>query len=493
MPVLNSETTSVSHSDSNSVSTSNSKPKLRLKEIARWMEARFEGEDKIISGIAIDSRTLSDNELFFALVGERVNGHDYIEEVTRRQAAGIVISQPVESLIPQLYVKDTRLALGQLGKHYRDQFKMPMAAITGSYGKTTVKEMLASILSVAGPGFATRGNLNTEIGVPLTLLQLTEAHQWAVIEMGARKIGDIAYLMEIAKPTVALINNAGIAHIEMFGSENAVRNAKGELFSSLSEEGTAVINIEDPHLPYWKSLLKGQNIFSFGSGSLAQLRLSKIQYGSESSIFKLSYQNQEIMVTLFAPGEHNVRNAMGAAATALAMGASLASVKVGLEKFRPVSGRLQFITGISNLKIIDDTYNANPVSMRAALSVLASQPGQKFFVMGDMLELGKYAESWHQDIGEEAKRLGIHKMYGIGKLTMNAIIGFGDNGKHYEDKKSLMNDLINDIKEIKDIKDTKQNGSHDVTVLVKGSRGMRMEEVVSVLQNPDTILGKLTC
>lgn len=486
MPVLKPETTPEKLLESNP----HSKPILKLKEIAQWMDARLEGEDKIISGVAIDSRSLTANDLFFALVGERVNGHDYIEEVTRKNAAGIVVSQTVSSEIPRLYVKDTRLALGQLGKHYRDQFAIPMAAITGSYGKTTVKEMLASILSTFGPGFATQGNLNTEIGVPLTLLRLKEAHQWAVIEMGARKTGDIAYLMEIAKPTVALINNAGIAHIEIFGSEHAVRDAKGELFSGLSADGIAVMNIEDPHLAYWKSLLKGQKIFSFGSGSLAELRITKIQYFCQSSTFILSYQNQDVRVTLPAPGEHNVRNAMGAAATALAMGASLASVKMGLEKFRPVSGRLEFVTGMLNTNIIDDTYNANPVSMRAALSVLAAQPGQKFFVMGDMLELGKYAESWHQDIGEEAKRLGIHKMYGIGTLTHHAVVGFGDCGKHYQDKKCLINELIRDIQ---DNKDFNQNTSKEVTVLVKGSRGMHMEEVVSALQNPDTILGKPTC
>lgn len=442
--------------------------KISLKLIAHWMRADLEGEDRSVSGVAIDSRTVSDNELFFALVGERVNGHDYIEEVARKNAAGIVASQKVTTAIPRLYVRDTRHALGLLGKNYREQFNMPMAAITGSYGKTTVKEMLASILAVESVGLATQGNLNTEIGVPLTLLQLKDSHQWAVIEMGARKQGDIGYLMDIAQPTVALINNAGVAHIEVFGSELAVRNAKGELFSHLSPEGIAVMNEMDPHISYWKSLLKGQTVFTFGESQQAQLKISSVHYAPQNSTFKLKHQNQEIEVTLFTPGEHNVKNALSAGATALAMGASLQAVKKGLEKFRPVSGRLQFIKGIREITMIDDTYNANPDSMRAALAVLAAQPGMRYFVMADMLELGDFKESWHRDIGFDAKRLGIHKMFGFGPITRHACSAFGENAQHYEDKNSLIHDL-------------KKGLNKDVTILVKGSRGMHMEDVIKEL------------
>lgn len=456
---------------------------IRLTEAAQWMHAKFAGEDKPITGVAIDSRALSENELFFALIGERSNGHDFIEEATRKRAAGVVVSQTVNSELPQLYVEDTCRALGNLARGYRKQFNLPMAAITGSYGKTTVKEMLARILAVEGPVLATQGNLNTGIGVPLTLVRLTPEHRFAVIEMGARKKGDIRYLMELANPTVALINNAGIAHIEIFGSENDVRNAKGELYAGLREDGIAVLNAEDPHLSYWQSLLRGQTVFTFGFGTTADLRISGVQSSNQDSHFKLHYQDQTLPIKLQALGEHNVRNSLAAAATALAMGASLHAVQEGLQLFTPVTGRLQFKKGNLNINIniniIDDTYNANPVSMRAALAVLASQPDEKWFVMGDMLELGEHAETWHGDIGEEAKRLGVHRMFGIGKLTKNAIVAFGSNGKHYNDKSTLISELINQIQDLQ--KELHKN----VTVLIKGSRGMRMEEVVAALQNVD--------
>lgn len=445
---------------------------IRLTQAARWMKAKFAGEDKPVTGVAIDSRQIAENELFFALVGERADGHDFVAEATRRNAAGVVVSQTVNSDLPQLYVEDTCLALGNLAKEYRKQFTMPMAAVTGSYGKTTVKEMLASMLAVDGPVLATKGNLNTEIGVPLTLMRLTTEHHSAVIEMGARKRNDIRYLMSIANPTVALINNAGIAHIEVFGSEQDVRDAKGELYAGLREDGIAVLNAEDPHLIYWKSLLRGQRVFTFGYGPKVDLRISNVHPTAEGSTFKLHYQDQTMAITLHAAGEHNVRNSLAAAAVALAMGASMHAVQVGLQQFTPVSGRLQFKTGTGNIKIIDDTYNANPVSMRAALSVLASQTGEKVFVMGDMLELGEHAETWHCDIGAEAKRMGIHKMFGIGKFTTGAIAEFGMNGMHFQDKSSLIHEL-------------KKNLHKDTTVLVKGSRGMRMEEVVTALQNLD--------
>lgn len=447
---------------------------VRLKKAADWMQAKFSGEDKTISGIATDTRLLAENELFFALAGARVNGHDLIQEAERKGAAGVVVSQTVNTKLPTLVVQDTVLALGKLSQAYRKQFDLPMAAITGSYGKTTVKEMLASILAAEGPMLATKGNLNTEIGVPLTLMQLTSEHRNAVIEMGARKPGDIRRLMEIASPTVALVNNAGIAHIEVFGSEQDVRNTKGELYAGLKPEGIAVINLDDPHVEYWKSLLHGQKIFTFGNTPSAELSLSAVKATQQGSQFTLNYQANHIPITLQAAGDHNIRNSLAAAATAFAMGVSMQAVQQGLTAFKSVTGRLQFKTGCLNCRIIDDTYNANPVSMRAALDVLAKQSGEKIFVMADMLELGEHAETWHREMGAEAKRLGIDKMYGFGKLTRNAILEFGTNAKYYEDKSLLIHDL-------------KQILNKDVTILVKGSRGMRMEEVVIALQNSETM------
>lgn len=445
---------------------------LRLKKVAEWMNAELKGDDKSISGIAIDSRALAENELFFALNGERVNGHRFIDDAVKRHAAGVVVSETVNSCLPQLYVSDTRIALGQLAKHYREEFFLPMAAITGSYGKTTVKEMLASILKVEGPTLSTEGNLNTDIGVPLTLMRLRAEHQFAVIEMGARKKGDIQYLMELAKPTVVLINNAGIAHIEVFGSEDEVKKAKGEMFSYLEPSGTVVMHECDPHSHYWKSLLHGQKIFTFGLSPDANVRFSGLHQNPQNSTFKIQYQNNSIGVTIKVPGEHNLRNAMAASSLALCMGASLLSVKKGLEQFYPAKGRLEFKTINNQIKIIDDTYNANPVSMRAALSVLAMQSGEKILVMGDMLELGQYAKTWHQDIGEEAKRLKVDKLFGFGPLTEAAVQAFGENARHYKEKINLIEDLKQSL-----------DKNATITILVKGSRGMQMEEVVSAVQN----------
>jgi len=457
--------------------TTGSISSIGLQKAAAWMKATFSGEDKSFAGVAIDSRTVAENELFFALIGEKSNGHHFIEEVERRGAAGIVVSQTVNSTLPKLCVEDVGNALGKLAQEYRKQFNIPMAAITGSYGKTTVKEMVASILAVEGAVLANQGNFNTEIGLPLTLLRLTNEHQYAVVEMGARKKGDIHYLMGLAEPSVALINNAGIAHIEIFGSELAVRNAKGELYAGLRPDGIAVINAEDPHVDYWKSLLRGQTVFTFGYGSNVNLSISKVDLDLQGSHFILHYQGQMLPIQLNTPGEHNVLNGVAAAATALAMGASFASVQKGLDQFQPVKGRLQFKKGLRDIQLIDDTYNANPVSMRAALSVLATQPGEKWFVMGDMIELGDHAETWHRDIGKEAKRLGIHKMFGIGKMTKNALLEFGAQGHHYNDKDNLISEVKHEL----------QASPKNLTILVKGARAMRMEEVVIALQNSEDI------
>lgn len=448
------------------------------------MKAKLIGEDKIFSGIAIDSRSVCENDLFFSLIGERVDGHDFINDVKAKGAAAVVVSKTVNTDLPTLQVDDTLKALGRLAKEYRKQFNLPMAAVTGSYGKTTVKEMLASILTAEGPTLATKGNLNTEVGLPLTLMRLTPEHRFAAIEMGARKKGDIRYLMEIAAPTVALVTNAGIAHIEVFGSEQDVRDTKGELYAALRAEGIAVMNIKDPHLAYWKSLLRGQKIITFGHDTTADVYLSDLKSSEQGANFNLHYQHKMEQISLQAAGAHNVLNSLAAAAVALAMGVSMQAVKLGLQQFRPVTGRLQFKTGIMNIRIIDDTYNANPVSMKAALGVLAEQPGKKLFVMGDMLELGEQAQVWHNEIGQIAKSLGIDGMFGIGKLTQGAIEAFGDHALHYDSKTALIHDLINEVN---------KNAQFNVTVLVKGSRGMRMEEVVSALQNSEIMTENRLC
>lgn len=455
---------------------------LTLSTIAPWMKAQLIGEDQSFTGISIDSRSVSEGNLFIAIKGETVDGHDFIEQAQARGAVAAVVSREVKTKLPLLKVEDSVLALGQLAKQFRNQFSLPMAAVTGSCGKTTIKEMIASILSTAGETLASTGNLNTDIGVPLTLMRLLPEHQYAVIEMGARKPGDIATLMQIASPDVTLITNAGVAHLEIFGSRQGIAKAKGEIFKGLKPSGTAVINVDDPNATYWKSLLTTQKLITFGlkndvktdsAEPRPDVTCAELIQTENFSTFNLITKQGTIPIKLQAPGKHNVSNALGAAAVAMALGLPLDNIAKGLANFTPVSGRLQFKRGTCGATLLDDTYNANPVSVKAALNVLANFPGEQIFVMGDMLELGPDTVELHREIGTEAKKLGIHKMFGIGSLTENATKAFGLQAKHFSDKKTLieaLHPLLNKT----------------TTVLIKGSRGMRMEEIVKSLLASET-------
>lgn len=443
--------------------------RLTLSYVAHTLGIPFSGTDRLCTGVSIDTRTLLPGNLFVALTGAHVNGHDYIREAQTKGAVAVLVSQKIDAGIPSFVVPDTLRALGYLAKKYRAQFEIPMIAVTGSYGKTTVKEMLASILSIQGATLATQGNLNNEIGVPLTLLRLLPEHRAAVIEMGARRKNDIRYLMSLSMPTVSVLNNAGVAHIEMFGSKENIAHAKGEIFSSLGENGTAIINRDDQYADYWAGLLANQQrIIHFGVSEDADFRATQIRLEPQGSHFTLTAHDLHTQITLASPGEHNIKNALASAAGASALGVPLNTIKLGLEAFRPATGRLEFKVGISGASIIDDTYNANPDSMRAALSVLAKAQGAKILVMGDMFELGDAAESFHQKMGEEAKQLGVNQLFGIGQFTEFAVKRFGNNGFHYQSKADLITNLLDAM-------------TPHTTILVKGSRGMRMEEIVWAL------------
>lgn len=444
--------------------------KLSLSEAAHWMNATLIGKDCEFTGVATDSRFVLPGDLFVALPGARVDGHHFISEAQSKGAVAALVSQPVESTLPLLQVNNTVQALGSLAKAYRSRFTLPMAAITGSCGKTTVKEMLAGILSIQGPVLANKGNLNTDVGLPLTLMRLEPTHQSAVIEMGARQKGDIAYLMGLAMPTVSLITNVGVAHLEIFGSELGIAEAKGEIFTHLSSTGIAVINQDDAYAAYWKSLLKGQKVVTFGLEQGADIRAKIFNETELESTLELQTDIGNIEIRLLAPGVHNCQNALAAAATARSMGISLEDIKRGLEQFTPVSGRLQRKRGLLGVDIIDDTYNANPVSMRAALSVLSRCSGQTIFVMGDMFELGDTELLQHQEIGQFAKDLKIDAMLGIGTLTKSAIQAFGKDATHYQNKEALIEALRSRV-------------NANTTVLIKGSRSMHMEEVVMALMD----------
>lgn len=445
---------------------------LSLSFAARVMNAAFHGQDVHFSGINSDTRKLSPGELFVALPGTRVDGHEYIHQAEMQGAAGALISRPIETSLPVLLVENTLKAAGILAKAYRQCFTLPMVAVTGSCGKTTVKEMINNIFSLAGPVLCTQGNLNTEIGVPITLLRLRPEHRLAVIEMGARQKGDIAYLMNLASPNISLITNAGMAHLEIFGTDGAIAEAKGEIFSFLPETGIAIINQDDKHAGYWKTLIKpSQSIITFGMCHQANIMAKEMVLKPTFSEFVLTVDKAgtdrgEITIRLPSPGKHAVQNALAAASAATAAGICLEVIKSGLEVFVPVNGRLQFKPGFQGTTIIDDTYNANPVSMRAALAVLAQHTGTKIFVMGDMFELGEKQWLLHQQMGEEAKRLGIDKLLGVGELSCAAVQAFGEGACHYPDKHALAEALL------------QQRLTKNTLILVKGSRGMHMDEVV---------------
>lgn len=434
---------------------------LNLSTLATWIDAQFSGTDASFSGMSVDTRTLITGELYVALKGQQVNGHTFIKEAEAKGASGFLVSENICTALPVLKVADTVLALGQLAKSYRARFELPMVAVTGSCGKTTVKDMLFHILSCSGTVLATPGNLNTEIGVPLTLCKLNSTHQSAVIEMGARKAGDIAYLMNITSPKVSILTNAGIAHVEIFGSEEGIAKAKGEIFQYLDTQGIAVMNQDDKHFPYWKTLLKGQSLITFGIENKSDVMAKNLTHAS----FDLITDIGTVSVQLEVLGKHNVMNALAASAGARALGCSLEDIQKGLQTFKSVTGRLEKKIGLSGACILDDTYNANPVSVSAALSVLAHAKEKKIFVLGDMKELGLGAARLHYQVGVEAKQLGIDAVLCVGELARHTVDGYGIGAKHYVNKEDLIQDLASLL-------------TSKATVLIKGSRSMKMEEIV---------------
>ncbi|MBP6103948.1 MAG: UDP-N-acetylmuramoyl-tripeptide--D-alanyl-D-alanine ligase [Gammaproteobacteria bacterium] len=446
---------------------------LSLSSVAQMMQAKFSGPDARYQAICTDTRHLKPGDLFVALEGQHVDGHDYINIAEKRGAAGLVVSRPSASTIATLLVPNTLEALALFAKAMRARFPIPMVAITGSSGKTTIKEMLYSILSLKGSTLATTDNLNNEIGVPLTLSRLNPEHWAAVIEMGARREGDIAYLMSLADPSVGLISNASMAHVAIFGSTHNIAEAKGEIYKNIKSSGIAILNVDEAHADRWRSMMhKPAKIISFGLKNKADVYADNIILDKHGSFCDLHIEGKALALTLQAPGEHSIYNALAAAAAATALGVELETIQKGLQLFSAVSGRLEFKKGRLDTCIIDDTYNANPASMQAALAVLARQPGFRIFVMGDMLELGDQALDYHQIIGLAAQKYGIHKLYGFGKMTRAAVAVFGEGGSYFMDQNSLIEKLLLEL-------------PREATLLVKGSRGMQMEHIVARLINDE--------
>jgi UDP-N-acetylmuramoyl-tripeptide--D-alanyl-D-alanine ligase len=454
---------------------------MRLSEAAHALPAELRGEDRDFDAVCTDTRTLKPKALFVALKGERFDGHDFVGRAAASGAAaalvedsGFKIPDSAKSL-PLLLVRNTRLALGTLAAYWRRKFTMPLVALTGSNGKTTVKEMLASILreacaahaSVPDPRssvLATRGNLNNDIGVPLTLLELGPGHRYAVVEMGMNHSGEIRTLTRLAAPDVALINNAGPAHLEFFGSVEAIARAKGEIFEGLRPGGTAVINADDPFSGLWRELARDRRIVEFGLDRPAAVSARYALRHLESEIVVRTPQG-EAQAVLKAPGLHNVRNALAASAAATALEVPAPAIARGLAGYTGVKGRLQRQATRGGATLIDDTYNANPESVSAAIAVLAQAPGARLLVLGDMGELGAVAAQLHADIGRLARASGIQQLLTLGELAAHAARAFGAGGRDCTRIEDLLAEIENAL-------------APGVTVLVKGSRFMHMERVV---------------
>ena len=447
---------------------------LSLREAARLLEAEVSpGVDGVFATVGTDSRRLPADALFVALSGPNFDGHEFIAAARQQGARAALVSRWVADPLPQLRVADTRLALGRLAASWRTRFTGPLIALTGSNGKTTLKEMLAAILRRRGSTLATEGNLNNDIGVPLTLLRLNAEHGYAVIEMGANHHGEIAYLTGLARPDVAIVNNAGPCHLEGFGDMAGVARAKGEIFQGLSATGVAIVNSDDPHADDWIGLNPGRRIVDFGLDRPAAVSARILD--AATNRFRLIVPAGETEIRLPLPGRHNIRNALAAVAGAAAAGATLDDIRQGLESLHDVGGRLQRLRGRHGGTVIHDAYNANPASLAAALHTVGAGPGRKWLVLGDMRELGPVASELHAQSGQEARTTGFERLYALGEHSRAAAAAFGEGGRHFTDLEALVDALSRDL----------EHHAEPPTILIKGSRGMRMERVVTVLVEPE--------
>jgi UDP-N-acetylmuramoyl-tripeptide--D-alanyl-D-alanine ligase len=441
-----------------------------LSRASAWMDGRLIGADAHFDGACTDTRSMTPGQLFIALRGPNFDAHDKLADAVDAGAVGVVTEREIGCGLPQIVVDDTRRALGALAAGWRLAFDLPLIAITGSNGKTTTKEMVAAILSQAGSTLATRGNLNNEIGLPLTLLALAPEHRYAVVEMGANHPGEVAALCGIARPTIGVITNAARAHLEGFGSIEGVAQAKGEIFSGLAEGGTAVINADDEYASLWRDLARDRRVLSFGFSEGADIRATQMQSRWDedggATRFELHAKRDDVPVTLNFVGRHMVADALAAAAAGLAAGLDLGTVADGLAAARPVAGRLRLLRPLPQLTILDDCYNANPDSVAAALDVLADFPGERWFVFADLLEIGTDGDRLHREVGELAQRTGVTRLMTVGDAARHASTAFG--GEHFADVPALLAAL-------------ESPAGREVTVLVKGSNAMGLGRVVQQL------------
>ncbi|NNG13648.1 MAG: UDP-N-acetylmuramoyl-tripeptide--D-alanyl-D-alanine ligase [Gammaproteobacteria bacterium] len=443
---------------------------MQLSEVASVLGAKHQGADVHFKGVSTDTRSVQQGELFVALQGERFDAHEFIAEAAASGAVAAIVSRPVEAGVPVLLVEDTQLALGKLASVWRGKFSIPVVAITGSNGKTTVKEMIASILRVKGQPLVTQGNLNNEIGVPLTLLDMDASHSHAVIEMGANHAGEIAYLVSLADPDVGVVTNAMSAHLEGFGSLDGVAQAKGEMFEALSESDTAIVNADDQYAEAWCERAQPARIMSFGIEQAADVSANEIVFNARDwkTCFSMHTPQGQSDICLPLAGQHNVMNALAASAASLALGVPLEEVHDGLANVQNVKGRLRAQPAMNGGLLIDDTYNANPSSLQAGLDVLAMMPGKRFLILGDMAELGEDAIALHKGVAGQAREADVQFLYTLGENSRHATDAFGVGAHHFTDHESLLTALKSEMDE-------------NSVVLIKGSRLMQMERIVSGL------------
>ena len=441
-----------------------------LSNAANSMHGTLQGTDLKFRGVSTDTRTLRQGELFFALQGPNFDGAAFVEAAARQQASGAVVPLPVDADIPVIVVEDTLRALGLLAADWRKQMSATVIGITGSNGKTTLKEMLASCLALAAETLPTQGNLNNEIGVPLMLARLGKEHRYAVIEIGANHAGEIARMTALVQPKIVAITNAAPAHLEGFGSLEGVAHAKGEILTSEVRPEIVILNADDEYFDYWCSLIPDVDVISFGLAPQADFRASDVYATEYGSAFTLHMPDSELQIALPLFGAHNVLLACAAAAIASSLDIDAQQIKKGLETVQPVAGRLQPVQCISGDTLYDDSYNANPVSVVAAAKFLAAQPGVSWLVLGDMAELGDDAAELHASVGTDLKSVGINHLLATGELSRHTVTAFGEDGLWF----ATQDELIDTLRESLD-------GSN--YVLVKGSRSMGMEHVVDALQH----------
>jgi UDP-N-acetylmuramoyl-tripeptide--D-alanyl-D-alanine ligase len=443
---------------------------VMLSQLALWCEGRLLGDDVRIEAVSTDSRAIPANALFIALKGERFDAHEFVTQAKDSGARALLVHRPVQSDLPQIHCSDTQEALGEIAAGMQRDRKAVVVAFTGSNGKTSVKNLVSNILQQAGKTYFNPGNRNNEIGLPLAVLDAPEDAQFAVYEMGAGQPGDIAYLASIAPPNVSLVNNIAPAHIERMGSLLGIAETKGAIYEALPDDGIAIVNVDDAFAPFFIQRIAHRRVLRFGIDNDADIYARNIRINDESSDFALYTPAGRADIHLPLPGRHNVMNALAAAALALGAGAPFSAIELGLRSVQPVKGRQAAHVLNNGAIVIDDSYNANPGSVAAAIQTLATAKEETWLVLGDMLELGAEAAALHAMVGEQASKAGIKRLYSVGLLSENATRMFGANAKHFTDQSALIETLQREL-----------HGG--VRCLIKGSRSSAMDKVVAALIN----------